>query len=145
MKQKIFFLLTGILLLSMTIVSCSKDDELDDNNIVGTWTLVERGGGFSGTTIDIEAGTVVVTFTKNGEMTVYDKTDKLYFITSGTYDYYFTDIASSIFTGEPANVLVLKTKEGAVFSHFFYSLQDNTLRLSQEAFDGFNYIFKKMK
>ena len=135
MKQRISFLLTGILLLSMTIGSCSNDDELNDGNIVGTWTLVERSGGFSGTTIDIEAGTVVVTFTNNGEMTVYD--NKHYFITSGTYNYYFTDIASSIFTGKPANVLVLKTKDGTILGHFSHSLQDNTLRLSQEAFDGF--------
>lgn len=142
MKQRIFFLLTGIFLLSMTIGSCSKDDEpiTDNDKIVGTWNLVKRDGGFSGETIDIEAGTVVVSFTANGEMTVYDKTDNHYFFSSGTYDYYFLDS-----TQNPANVIVLRTKEGVVFSHFYYSFQDNTLRLSQQAFDGFNYTFMKVK
>lgn len=152
-----------VLLLGASFVGCNKDDDvfdvidpnanysdvtdtnhdssiIIDDKLLGTWQLLSYGGGISGITKDIEAGKVIVTFTKEGNMQVTNEGADVpseIFI-SGTHRFTLVDIERSISTGQPARVLQLDRM------YFYYTIQGGKLELYEEAYDGFGYGLEKI-
>ena len=151
MKKKRVLLLSVLLL---TLAGCSNDDESeldgynyvqefrDENskdNFIGTWHVLHHGNGW-GLSEEYEAGEVTVTFTKNGEMQVFNKREDQRPFPTGTSTYSFVDIERSIFTGEPRTCISF----GFLFT-YSYTFDKGFLYLSQEAFDGAGYSLRKLK
>ena len=146
MKKKRLLWLSVFLLM---MAGCSNDDdynyvqEFSDNNnkeiLIGTWHLLHYSNGW-GTKENYEAGEVTVTFTKNGEMQVFNKRDDQRPFRTGTLTYSFVDIEKSIFTGEPRTCISF----GFPLT-YSYTFEKGFLYLSQEAYDGDGYTFQKLK
>ena len=86
-----------------------------------------------------------LTFTKDGEIQITNKINEQFPFPTGTYKYSFVEIEKSIFTGNPATVLLIGQDLYWGGCHYSFSYKDGTLLLAQEAFDSFNYILKKVK
>lgn len=146
MKINLFF---AFLLAAFLGVGCSNDHEDDDpivenlvveDNILGSWRLLSYHGGYGGISETLKASKCIVSFTKDSIMQVTnEKNLNIPFLSTGKYGFSFVDIEDSIFTGKPAKVLLIDD-----FHYFFYSIKDGQLTLSQEAFDGFSFIFEKI-
>lgn len=149
-KNYILWISVSLLMLA----GCSSDDEteLDDysyvqefndenskDNFIGTWHVLHHGNGW-GLSEEYEAGEVTVTFTKNGEMQVFNKREDQRPFPTGKLAYSFVDIERSIFTGEPRTCISF-----GFFFTYSYTFDKGFLYLSQEAFDGDGYTFQKLK
>ena len=149
MKKKSLLWISALLLMLAGLSSCSKDDDYsyvqvfsnnnDKENLIGTWHILHYSNGW-GMKEDYEAGEVTVTFTKNGEMQVFNKREDQRPFPTGTSTYSFVDIERSIFTGEPRTCISF----GFLFT-YSYTFDKGFLYLSQEAFDGAGYSLRKLK
>ena len=102
--------------------------------------LQEASNNVKGLVKDIEAGKVIVTFTKEGDMLVSNEGADVpsEIFVSGTYHFTLVDINHSINTGQPARVLQF----GRMY--LYYTFRDGKLELHEEAYDGFGYCLEKI-
>ena len=147
MKKAIIFWMCTAVLTITGLTSCSDSDDdvilvKDYNNyksaIVGTWYLTSHSSGWGGKT-DYNAGEILVTFTKKGEVKVVNNREDQSPIPTSTFTYSFKKIERSIFTGQPGTVIYFND------SSFYYSINfdEGVLYLSAEVYDGGGYALKK--
>ena len=146
-KSMIFWMFAAVLAMTgLTGCSDSDDDDFyvkDYKNyrsvIVGTWYLASHSSGWGGIT-DYNVGEIIVTFTKKGEVKVVNNREDQRPIPTSTFTYSFKKIERSIFTGEPATVIIFNDS-----SFYYYINFDNgVLYISAEVYDGDGYALKKL-
>lgn len=149
MKQTIIFWMCAAVLCVAGLTSCSDSDDedvifvKDYNNyksaIVGTWYLASRSSGWGGRT-DYNAGEILVTFTKKGEVKVINNREDQRPIPTSTFTYSFKKINNSIFTGEPSVVITFNNSS----LYYYINFDQGVLYISAEAYDGDGYALKKV-
>lgn len=129
------FLLTaiGIALL----VSCQKESEnIPPNSLMGPWKWLSTSGGFSGGGENASATHYqLIDFVSSTYYKWYEN-DSIY--KEGTYSLTFGE---SMLTQEDGYLLEL---EGFAYSPFFVTQRNDSLILSQDAYDGQIHIFQKL-
>ncbi len=146
-KQSIF--LTLMLLAVTMLAGCNDTGVIDEpventkKSMVGVWQLLNYNGGFTGQSVDIEPGDVTITFAEDGEMKVDKQTELQVPFPSGTTTYSFVEIERSIFTGKPRRVLAIGTPSPWRM-YYSYTFQEGMLVLSEEAYDGYSYVLRKV-
>jgi len=145
MKRFFIYLLLVISPLTLSLVGCS-DDDYTSNSVVGLWEMTGYRNGWMSLQI-VEEGDIIVEFTKNGKVKTQNKDVSPYpFDKNCTCKYAITKIERSIFTGKPGKVIKITDVNAPKWSYFFsYSIDNDTLYLSQEAYDGWGYIFKRLR
>ena len=149
MKKQCIF--TTMMLLAVTMLAgCNDMGVIDEpventkNSFVGEWQFLNYNGGFTGESVDIEPGAITITFTEDGEMKVTNQTEMQYPFSSGTTTYSFVEIERSIFTGKPRRVLAIGTPSSWRV-YYSYTFQEGMLILSEEAYDGYSHVLRKVR
>lgn len=121
--------------------SSNKNDSIFiDENLLGSWQLLNYSGGIAGTTYTVEAGKIIVIFTKDGNIQVSNE-ENLHVPTFSTSMNTFScvDVKQSMFTGQVAKGLLIGHHE-----LYEYSILDGKLDLAESAYDGFCFILEKI-
>ena len=163
MKQYAFLWMSALMVLAVSICSCSNDDEseLNQNSVVyesnpttfnGIWHMVSADYGMGGT-YTYPAGEITVTFNEAEKtMKVEDKKNTSSFLKSGNYTYTTTTEKSRIYTYQWVDVeyrvIVIQYSDEAFGPRevkFTYGFNDGMLLLDGGiAYDGPGYYFKKV-
>ena len=145
MKKVYIYLLVVFSPLVLSLVGCS-DDDYTSNSIVGLWEMIHYRNGWIPLQI-VEEGDIVVEFTKDGKMKTLCKDEGPHpFNKNSTCRYSIVKIERSIFTGKSSDAVKITDENAPEWSYFFsYSIYNDTLYLSQEAYDGWGYGFKRLR
>ena len=145
MKKVFIYLLVVFSPLVLSLVGCS-DDDYTSNSIVGLWEMTGNRNGWIPLQI-VEEGDIVVEFTKDGKVKTLGKDEGPHpFNKNSTCVYSIVKIERSIFTGQSGKAVKITDKNAPKWSYFFsYSFSNDSLFLSQEAYDGWGYVFKRLR
>lgn len=140
--MKNFNLITCSFVL-LLLFACKKKTDFpskDLENIIGEWEWEEASGGFAGVTVTpaSEGYTESLLFQQNGEFVKYR--DSLEY---QNYFFWITE-GSSIFSAEPAYLLLLGSRDQATIN-FTYSidLDGDILYLNEECNDCFRFKYRR--
>ena len=143
MKKSYIIWMGAVLMLVISMSSCSSDDEdvavYDDNptTLDGTWYLVKANFGWGGIR-DYEAGDVTVCFYPNQTVQVETKEVKV-FMATGTYSYKVIDTQTNKYDGTVFTTINLGGQQCT------YWFEDGMMVLDYGmAYDGPGYYFKKI-
>ena len=163
MKKSILFCMSALLMLSVSMISCSNDDESigemtdvsrgDDvdaldkkqEDIMGKWQLVNCRGGYASINEDVEPGDVTLTITKEGVGMINNIEDKKYHFpySTGSYEYTFKEM-TPYKSKESRTVLVIDSN--FLISDYDFYYDDDMLILSPyEVVDFYDYRLKKVE
>lgn len=165
MKQYAFLWMSALMVLAVSICSCSNDDEPESElnpksevyesnptTLNGIWHMVSAYYGMGGT-YTYPAGEITVTFNEAEKtMKVEDKKNTSSFLKSGNYTYTTTTEKSRIYTYQWVDVeyrvIVIQYSDEAFGPRevkFTYGFNDGMLLLDGGiAYDGPGYYFKKV-
>ena len=165
MKQYAFLWMSALMVLAVSICSCSNDDEpeselnpksevYESNPTIfnGIWHMVSAYYGMGGT-YTYPAGEITVTFNEAEKtMKVEDKKNTSSFLKSGIYPYTTTTEKSRIYTYQWVDVeyqvIVIQYSDEAFgerkvsYTYFFYN--GELILDGGVAYDGPGYYFKKL-
>jgi len=132
MRHACLCTITAVILL----VSCSKNNASPDS-LYGNWLYLERAGGFAGGSLPSPSGTrTILSLNQNGS---FQQWTNRTITGSGTWSVKY------VRNGGPgpdsAYALIFGNDEQ---SKLLITLQHDTLLLSEDAYDGFEYIYKKL-
>lgn len=169
MKQYTFLWMSALMVLAVSICSCSNDDEPESElnselnpksevyesnptTLNGIWHMVSADYGMGGT-YTYPAGEITVTFNEAEKtMKVEDKKNTSSFLKSGNYTYTTTTEKSRIYTYQWVDVeyrvIVIQYSDEAFGQRevkYTYGFNDGMLLLDDGmAYDGPGYFFKKL-
>ena len=163
MKKSILFCMSALLMLSVSMISCSNDDESIDEmtdvsrgddvdaldkkqeDIMGEWQLVNCRGGYASINEDVEPGEITLTFNKDGVVMINNIDEKKYHFpySTGSYEYTFKEM-TPYKSKESRTVLVIDSN--FLISDYDFYYDDDMLILSPyEVVDFYDYRLKKVE
>jgi hypothetical protein len=132
--KKILIIILGIALLS----SCSDNNDIQNNQIIGEWKLLEaKIFGFGGqSSTDYSNENIVYNFQSNGILKVTGDQNVIH--PSGEYDYFYGEDYLGGGTSDP-KILLVKINE----SKWTYNLTNGKMTIGQSYVDGVDLVFKR--
>ncbi|WP_179352256.1 hypothetical protein [Winogradskyella vidalii] len=132
MKNKLI-----LILMFVTLYSCSADDYSSARNIVDEWQLIEiRYSGIEGnTTVNYSTSNIIYDFREDGTLIVYGAQYGVH--ANGTYTYLIEE--GSLEGQSDLEILTVKIDQ----TYWSYDLTNGIMKLGQSHVDGPDLVFER--
>lgn len=142
-------LLLPVLMLGCFLTSCTKStvgliktnnvyysEKVDSTSLAGTWILISQSGGLTGATTN-PSDNITISFDNSGN---YKKNLNYAIAESGNYT---IGLEKTIYYSDKIPVIYFATSSRTYFNAV--ALSNDSLSISDNMYDGFSYLYKKLQ